>query len=163
MPVTRDQAYKALSSLNPARVFLDSYRVSPLPENLDIYFRPPDEFFDAPDQQELCTRGRLIPILDDGSFELITFLDPESKALVQIDIDTPGEVRATFSHWQQYLADLMMRIGESVDDDDRVRRKAELVGFAHTAKLFGYFDRARDFEGQAAEEARRLFPLSIPN
>src|SRR5262245_8976559 len=162
MAFTREQAFKALSSLKPAQVFLDSYSVSPLPEDLDIYFRPPEEFFIGPDQQDAYTRGRLIPILDDGNFDLVTFLDPETKALVQIDIETPHEDRATFEHWQQYLADLMVRIGESVDDDDRVRRMADLVGFAHTRELFEYFDRSRNLHGAEAEEARRLFIASIP-
>src|SRR5262245_11649442 len=105
MAFTRDQAYAALASLKPAPIFLESYRSRPLPENLDIYFGPPEEFFIAPETQDPCTGGRLVPILDDGNFGLVTFLDPDTKALVQIDVESPGEVRASFRHWQQYLAD----------------------------------------------------------
>jgi hypothetical protein len=159
---TRDQAFDALASLNPAPVFLDSYRVKSLPENLDIYFGPPEEFFIAPDTQEIYTRNRLVPILDDGNFGLVTFLDPDTMELVQTDVESPDESRATFQHWQQYLADLMIRIGESVDQDERVRRMAKLVGFDHTDELFAYFARTQGLSGDAWWEARRKFPLAIP-
>jgi hypothetical protein len=158
---TREQAYDALVSLKPAQVFLDSYRVKPLPENLDIYFGPPEEFFIAPDTQELYTRNRLVPILDDGNFGLVTFLDADAGDLVQMDVEAPDESRATFRHWQQYLADLMLRIGESVEEDERVRRIAKLIGFAHTAELFAYFARTQALSGDAWWEARRRFPLEI--
>lgn len=74
MAFTRDEAYEALASLNPAPIFLESYRVRSLPENLDIYFGPPEEFFIASDTQDRYTGGRLVPILDDGNFRLVTFL-----------------------------------------------------------------------------------------
>jgi hypothetical protein len=162
MGFTREQAYAALASLNPAPVFLDSYRIKRLPEDLDIYFGPPEEFFIAPDTQELYTDSRLVPILDDGNFGLVTFLDPDTRELVQMDVESPAESRAVFRHWQQYLADLMIRVGESVDDDSRVRRMAQLVGFAHSNELFDYFARMEAVSGDASWEARRLFPLSIP-
>jgi hypothetical protein len=159
---TREQAYAALASLNPAAVFLDSYRIKPLPENLDIYFGPPEEFFIAPDTQEVYTRNHLVPILDDGNFGLVTFLNPDTKELVQMDVESPDENRANFRHWQQYLADLMIRVGESVDEDDRVRRIANLVGFAHMDQLFAYFARSQALSGDAWWEARRRFLLGIP-
>jgi hypothetical protein len=159
---TRDQALAALASLKPAPVFLESYRVKVLPENLEIYFGPPEEFFIAPDTQALYTGNRLVPILDDGNFGLITFLDPDTRELVQMDVEDPGNSRTTFRHWQQYLADLMVRIGESEDDDGRLRHLAELVGFAHTDALFGYFTRSEGLTGEAWGEARRLFPQTIP-
>jgi hypothetical protein len=158
---TREQPYAALASLNPAPVFLDSYRVRPLPKNLDIYFGPPEEFFIAPDTQELYTHNRLVPILDDGNFGLVTFLDPSTRELVQMDVESPDELRAIFRHWQQYLADLMVQVGESVDDDC-VRYIAELVGFTHTDELFEYFARTQALSGGKWWEARRRFPLSIP-
>jgi hypothetical protein len=159
---TREQAYATLVSLNPATVFLDSYRVKRLPENLDIYIGPPEEFFLAPDTQELYTHHRLIPILDDGNFGRVTFLDPETRELVQMDVESPAESRAVFRHWQQYLAELMIRICESEDDDSRVWRLAGLVGFAFVDELFEDFDRTQALSGDAWWEARRQFPLSIP-
>jgi hypothetical protein len=158
----REQAFDALASLKPAAVFLDSYRVKQLPEGLDIYFGPPEEFFIAPDTQEVYTRNRLVPILDDGNFGLVTFLDPDTRGLVQIDVESPNESQAIFQHWQQYLAALMIRIGESVDVDERVRRMANLVGFAHTEELFAYFSRTQGLNGDAWWDARRKFPLAIP-
>lgn len=162
MAFTRVQAYDALASLKPAQVFLDSYSVKPLPENLDIYFGPPEEFFIAPDTQELYTRNLLLPILDDGNFGLVTFLDPGTGNLVQLDVESPDDCRSTFQHWQQFLADLMIRIGESVDDDEKVCRMGRLIGFAHTDELYAYFSRAQALNGDARCEARRKFPLEIP-
>ena len=162
MACTREQAYAALASLNPAPVFLESYRSRSLPENLEIYFGPPEEFFIAPDTQALYTRNRLVPILDDGNFGLVTFLDPTTRELLQMDVESPHEPQATFRHWQQYLADLMVRVGESVDEDEHVRRIAGLVGFAHTDELFEYFARSEALSGDAWWEARRQFPLDIP-
>jgi hypothetical protein len=159
---TREEAYAELASLKPANVFLESYRVKRLPENLDIYFGPPEEFFIAPDTQEPYTHNRLIPILDDGNFDLVTFLDPGTRELVQIDVESPEEARMVFKHWQQYLADLTVRVGEVVDDDSRVRRMAELVGFTYIDALFEYFTSTQELSGNAWREARRLFPLKIP-
>src|SRR5262245_37752440 len=161
MAFTREQAYAALDSLKPAQVFLDSYRIKSLPENLDIYFGPPEEFFIAPETQEIYTSNRLVPILDDGNFGLVTFLDSKSKDLVQIDVESPDESRSVFRHWQQYLAELMIRIGESVDDDTCIRRMTKTVGFAHTDKLFDLFARHENADQDTWFEAMRQFPLSI--
>ena len=117
MPFTREQAYRALAALKPAPIFLQSYEVKQLPENLDIYFGPPEEFFIAPDTQELYTHGRLVPILDDGHFGLVTLCDPAARTLLQMDVESP-EDKTVFRHWQQYLAELMIRIAESIDSDD---------------------------------------------
>jgi hypothetical protein len=157
---TREQALAALASLNPAQVFLDSYGNGRLPENLDIYFGPPEEFFIAPETQQVYTRNLLVPILDDGNFGLVTFLDPKARELVEMDVESP-ESRTVFQHWQQYLAALMIRIGESVDQDDRVRKIADLIGFAHTDELFAHFAKAQSLNGAAWQEASRRFPHSI--
>ena len=53
MAFTREQAYDALASLDPASVFLEWYRVKRLHEDLDLYLGPPEEFFIAPDTQAL--------------------------------------------------------------------------------------------------------------
>jgi hypothetical protein len=92
----------------------------------------------------------------------VLFLDPDADALVLIDIESPGQVRSTFRHWQQYLAHLMIQVAESEESDDRIRRIAELIGFAHTRELFEYFDRMQNLSDDAWWEARRQFPLSIP-
>jgi hypothetical protein len=161
MRFTRDQAHQALASLNPARVFLDSYQSETLPEELNLYFGPPEEFFDDAESQEPYTGGKLIPILDDGNFGIVTFLDPASRTLTQIDVEAPDEPRTTFRHWQQYLADLMVQIGESVEDDDQLERIAVLIGFTHLDELLEYFDRTESITGDAWWEERRKFPLSI--
>src|SRR5205823_1760609 len=110
---------------------------------------------------EPYTRGHLIPILDDGNFGVVTFLDPDTRALIQIHVESPDECATTFQHWQQYLAQVMIRIAEVAEDDERVRRIAALIQFSHTKQLFEYLDRAQQLDGDAWWEARRLFPLSI--
>ncbi len=162
MAFTREEAYVVLCSLKPAPVFLQSYREKRLPEDLEIYFGPPEEFFLAPETQEMYTQNRLVPILDDGNFGTVTFLDPDTRELVQVIVEAPDEPPVVFRHWQQYLGDLMIRVGESEDDDDRVRRIAELVGFRHTDALFDHFARTESLTGDAQWEARRQFPLSLP-
>jgi hypothetical protein len=128
MPFTRDQAYEALASLNPAQVFLDVYRNRNLPGDLDIYVGSPEELFIAPETQRRFGNGRLIPILDDGNFDIVTFLDPENRSLVEISVERPSEIRARFVQWSDYLSSLMARIGESVDDDRDIATLARLIG-----------------------------------
>ncbi len=161
MACTREQAYRTLAALEPAPVFLQSYQGKPLPEDLDIYFGPPEEFFLAPDTQELYTRGRLVPLLDDGNFGLVTFYDPDTRALIQLDVESPHESRTRFENWQQYLADLMIRVAESIESDERIRRIAALVGFAHTDALFEFFRRMEELPADEYEAARAQFIRSI--
>lgn len=115
MAFTSEQAYRTLAALQPAPIFLQSYESKRLSENLDIYFGPPEEFFIAPDTQQVYTRGRRVPILDDGNFGLVTSYDPVVHTLIQMDVESPQEDRTTFQHWQQYLADLMIHIAESIE------------------------------------------------
>jgi len=156
----RQQACETLVLLQAAPVFLLSYEVQRLPENLDIYFGPPDEFFlgcETQDPGNPYTRGRLIPILDDGNFGVITFYDPDTRSLIQMDIESPGEVLEVFHSWQQYLADLMIGIAESGEDDGQVRRIVELVQFRHANELLEFCKMSHtDFEA-----ARRQFISTI--
>src|SRR5262249_15333534 len=135
MPTSREQAYRALVSLRPPAILLQCYESKKLPENLDIYLGPPEEFFLAPDTQDSYTEGRLIPLLDDGNFGVVTFYDPRTGMFVQKDVESPGEARATFVNWQQYLASVLVQIAESTEDDGRVRRAAELLEFRYIDSL----------------------------
>lgn len=153
---TRQQASAALESLNPAPVFLEAYLSQRLPENLELYFGPPEELFAAGNQNRLTECG-LIPILDDGNLGIITFLDPAGGTLVQKDIESPREVLAKFENWQQYLADLMLRIAESIDDESALYRIAELIGFRHFKELMSFL-RAHENEPDVEYYvSRRLF------
>jgi hypothetical protein len=163
MAFTREHAYETLASLRPARIFLDSYRKRELPEFLDTHFGPPEEFFIAPDTQAAYEKDQLVPLLDDGNFGLVLFLDSRDRSLVQIYIESPHANRTFFRHWQQYLADLMVRIAEGEENDDRVRRIAALVGFQYVDSLFDYFARARELTGNAIRDARDSYPFSIPS
>jgi hypothetical protein len=154
---TREQAQAALAALNPAPIFLDAYRSQRLPLNLDIYFGPPEEFFLAPDTGAAYTGGRLIPILDDGNFGIITFYDPDSGALVQKDIESPHDILATFENWQQYLADLMIRIVETIEDDEEVGVIADLIGFRHYTELMEFLEEQPEEPFDQYHERKREF------
>ena len=148
---TRDVALAALLSLDTTPVFGESYRQKQLPENLDIYFGPPEEFFLASDTQSPYTDGGLIPILDDGNFGVVTFLDLKTRTIVQKDVECPFEEYARFQNWQQYLGSLVINMAESIDDDERLRRMSDLVGYK-------YFDETLillDSLGNAPKETER--------
>lgn len=161
MAFTREEAYAALASLNPAPVFLQAYHTERLPENLHIYFGVPEEFFIASDSEEPYTHGQMIPILDDGNFGIVTFLNPTTHELVQLDIESPGEERAVFRNWQQFLADLLILMGESGVTDEKLQRIAGLVGFAHTDALFAFFERIQDANNAEYRALREQFVASI--
>ena len=162
MPFSRAQALNALRTWNPAPVFLDAYATKHLPENLDIYFGPPEEFFLAPDTQARYTKNRLIPLLDDGNFGLVIFHDPDRRILIELDVEAPDEVRHSYQNWQQYLAGLMLRIGESIDDDHRVSRMADLVGFKHAADLLELWRLIADLPHAEYERSCAAFVAGLP-
>jgi|SRR5579883_2771888 len=156
----RDRAFAALASLHPAPVFLDAYRLQQLPENLDIYVGCPEEFFLAPESLAAYDEGRLVPLLDDGNFGKVTFLDT-AGGLVQKLIEQPNEPVARFTNWQQYLARLMIDVAESTDDDERVRRIADLVGFRHFDELIRFLDPPPQSPPQDYYDRRTRFISSI--
>jgi hypothetical protein len=162
MPFTREQAFNALASWNPATVFLDSYASKALPEDLDIYFGTPDEFFIAPETQGVYTQEQIVPILDDGNFGSVTFHDAGAKRLIELDVESPLEPKATFLNWQQYLGGLMLRIGESVDDDDRLLLISKLVAFKHIDMLFEFWRVTNGYSSMEYYRARDTFLSNIP-
>jgi hypothetical protein len=157
----RERAQAALASFHPAPIFLEAYRSQRLPLNLDIYFGPPEEFFLFPDTEAAYTGGRLIPILDDGNFGIVTFYDPDSGDLLQKDVESPREVRARLATWQQYLADLMIRIAETIEDDDEVRDIAELIGFRYYLELMAFLEERPEEPFEEYHERRRVFIGSL--
>jgi hypothetical protein len=161
MTFTREQAYQALASLNPALIFLHSYQIKRLPDDLDLFFGPPEEFFTSPDSQELYTEGRLIPLLDDGQFLRVLLLDSDTRHLVQVSIESPEEIRTIFTSWSQYLADLMIRLGESIDDDEKLRRIAALVQFPHFDALVTFLDEVAPLSYADYESAKKQFVKTI--
>jgi hypothetical protein len=153
---TREQALATLASLSPAPVFLDSYRTKQLPESLHAFFGPPEEFFLAPDTIEPYAEGRLVPLLDDGNFGIVTFYDPSTGGFVQKDVEEPEKTRATFANWQQYLADLMFGVADSGADDAQMRRVSELIKFPRLREFTAFLDLHAndaydDFERSKAE------------
>jgi hypothetical protein len=140
----------------PAPVFLDAYRSKQLPENLDIYFGPPEEFFLAPDTQFLYTQDRIVPILDNGNFDLVLFDDPNGNQLLYLPIEEPADV-TRFSNWQQYLGNLVLGVGESCDDDDSIWRMADLVEFGYTEELFALWERVGELPHEQYERDCRAF------
>jgi len=153
MVVTREQALSTLKALGAASIFVQSYRDEHLPKDLDLFFRPPEEFFLSPDTQERYTDGQLIPLLDDGSFNLVLFYDPESKLLLRKFVERPTDAIHYFN-WQQYLADLMITIAESIDDDDETElvEIARLLEFKYLQETIAFLDTV---SGQDHYETRK--------
>ena len=158
---TRDEALAALLSLDPAPIFGESYRQKQLPENLDIYFGPPEEFFLASDTQSPYTDGGLIPILDDGNFGIVTFLDPKTRTIVQKDVESPFEEYARFQNWQQYLGSLVINMAESIDDDERLERMADLVGFKYLEEALALLDSLGNARYEETERAKAGFLATL--
>ena len=157
MPFSREEALAALTSLNPAPIFLDAYRMQRLPENLDFHIGAPAEFFLAPATQDAYTQGRFVPLLDDGCFSAVLMFDPATRELREIELESPQAAPTPFRHWQHYLAHLMLRIGESIDEVERLRRIAALVGFEHAALFFDFLARSEGLRGAAWSTARDEF------
>jgi len=154
---TRDEALAALLSLDPAPVFGESYRQKQLPENLDIHFGPPEEFFLASDTQSPYTDGGLIPILDDGNFGIVTFLEPKTRTIVQKDVESAFEEYPRFQNWQQYLGSLVINMAESIDDDERLERMADLVGFKYLEETLSLLDSLGNAPWEETQRAKAGF------
>jgi hypothetical protein len=148
--VTRDQAMETLLSLGVGAIFIQSYLDKDLPDGLEMYFRPPEEFFLAPDTQEPYTHGRLIPLLDNGSFSLVLFYDPDSKSFVRKYIEDPDDagMQSHYKNWQQYLVDLMIDMVEAEEDDERLKKMAERIEFSRLDEVIDFVEsmQAVDYE-----------------
>lgn len=142
---TRDESLATIESLGVAPVFANSYRSKDLPFHLEIYFGPPEEFFLGPETQDIYTEGRLIPLLDDGNFGIVTFYDPTAHTFVQIDIEEPDGERTILRSWQQYLADLFIRIADSgVEDAAGLAQISNMIGFMHLERTLEFMESAKD-------------------
>ena len=141
---TREEAARTLASLDVAEVFVECYRTKRLPLDLDIYFGPPEELFLAPETQDAYTAGRLVPLLDDGNFGVVTFYDPDKRSFVQKDVESPTETLVVLASWQQYLADLFIRVAESGVDDGDLKQVAGLIGFRHMEQALAFLDNPED-------------------
>jgi len=102
-----------------------------------------------------------MPILDDGNFGAVTFHDPDARRLLEIYVETPGEVCAEFNNWQQYLANLLRRIGEAEDDDARMLRMSELLGFRYAEELFDFWHRTNILRSDELNAEWRIFLAGI--
>ncbi len=135
--VTREEALAALKSLQVADVFLQACQEKSLPYDLNFHFGAPEEFFLAPDSQDYYTKGRLIPLLDDGNFDAVTFLDPDSRHLIQMYVEAPEESPKVFTSWQQYQADLFIDLAEARiadGEEEQLAPIADVIGFQHMDK-----------------------------
>lgn len=161
MAVTREQALETLESLGVAAIFIHAYLDNELPDHMELYFRPPDEFFLAPDTQEEYTQGRLIPLLDNGSFNLVLFYDPESKTFVRKYVEDPDDpnTQTHYANWNQYLADLMIDIveGAEEDDDGELEKIAKRIEFERLYDVIAFVDSLSSVPYEEHDERRSGF------
>ena len=78
----------------------------------------------------------VVPILDEGSFDTAILLHPYSGELFCFSIELPQQALRSYANWQQYLADLMLRLAEIEEDDAEVVRLGKLIGFEDFDALF---------------------------
>lgn len=157
MPVTREQSYAALASLHPAPIFLQCYQQEALPDMMELFFRPPVVFFISPEIQTQYTHDVLIPILDEGSFDTALLLHPHSGELFCYSIEWPQQALRSYANWQQYLADLMLRIAEIEEDDAEVVRLGKLIGFEDFDALFALLAlNGEDYRAASAQFASQF-------
>lgn len=82
----------------------------------------------------------MIPILDDGNFGRVLFIDPATQGLIQMGIESPEESRKVFVSWQDYLEDLMITLCECTDwDKTQLRLAAELIGYERVDEYLARF------------------------
>ena len=63
-------------------------------------------------------------------------LHPHSGELFCFSIELPQQALRSYANWQQYVADLMLRIAEIEEDDAEVVRLGKLIGFEDFDALF---------------------------
>ena len=74
--------------------------------------------------------------MDEGSFDTALLLHPHSGELFCYSIEWPQQALRSYANWQQYLADLMLRITEIEEDDAEVVHLGKLIGFEDFDALF---------------------------
>jgi hypothetical protein len=81
---------------------------------------------------------------------------PQSRGIIKKSFEEPSSRLEAFQSWGQFVADLMIRIGEVIDDDeDRLRRIAALVGFRHVEELIEFLPRPDRYDGGEEDVVRR--------
>ncbi|WP_037225725.1 hypothetical protein [Rhodopirellula baltica] len=139
---TRNASLLALKSLGVADVFTRCFDSKALPHSLDVHFGPPDELFTASGN---CEFGPLIPLLDDGSFRSVLFLDiMNRRQLHKRYVDDLRVDAIVYQGWQQYLADLTISIADSGASDEELSAIAKTIGFDHPDSTLTFLDAASD-------------------
>lgn len=110
-----------------------------MPENLDTFIRSPEEVFASltADQQADFTDSRLIPVPGNATF--VALLIPAHRPIVVKHFEDPSLVSDMVETWERYVANLMIHIGEVIDEDDeRLRRIAALLRFEPIGELLKF-------------------------
>lgn len=155
--VTKSEARTCLRQSGFPSIFDALYESSSsVPFNLDIYCGCPEEFFITPAKQVPYTGGRLVPILDDGNFDSVTFVDPDTNAFVIKSIEEPNTERERFESLQQVVATILIRMGEADVDDDALRAAAGEMQFPKIDALIEFLNSADAHEDYHANRSAFL-------
>ena len=92
-----------------------------------------------------------------GTLASVTFLDPKTRTIVQKDVESPFEEYARFQNWQQYLGSLVINMAESIDDDERLERMADLVGFKYLEETLSLLDSLGNAPHEETQRAKAGF------
>ena len=75
-----------------------------------------------------------------------------------MDVEEPEDSRTVLTSWQQYLADVFIRIAESGADDHELAVLAQVIGFLHMDRTLEFMDSSPN---SAWCEARAEFIASL--
>jgi hypothetical protein len=124
------ESLETIRSLELSGVFEDLYWGRDVPFDLDIYMSYPAQFRDTSlEDWHPLTSGGLVPVVDDGNFYNICFLDPDRNVFVVKFIGNPDVIISEYSSWQQYLANCLMEMADSGLGQRELIAIATKVGF----------------------------------
>lgn len=126
-----ENSLKVLAKVGASQIFLDIVRANdePPPE-FDGLFHSPCDYF-TEDEAVEYTRGRLIPVFDDGGPTTATFYDPEKSIFAEICMESSEET--WLANWQQVLAVMVNNKIESSDSLDP--QFVAATGFRYAERL----------------------------
>jgi hypothetical protein len=99
-----------------------------------------------------------VTVCEDGNFGVVTFYDRDAESFVQKAVESPQASPLVLASWQQYLADLFIRIAESGVSDEELEQIAGVIGFRHMERTLAFMESTDDTEWSTR---RREFIASL--
>lgn len=135
--ITREQARQNIVELGLPPIVLDAFDGKPMPYNLDINFRCPDEIFCLePDEMEFYDDGPVTPVWMGCGFYVVAYHHGETRrGFFRFDIEGGDEAEPEPLNWQQIFLKEFIFLWELEHTDAELREIAELFRFNHCETL----------------------------